>query len=212
MNPIIERITLMNSDRASQNIFRRLSKLYEEFGELNQAILNYTSRRNPKNKTCDDVVEEFVDVAVMAFDIAATFASAEEIIEMYDTIGPQMTAVLVDSNDKISLAFEALSLMAREIGYLASSIHVDTVERIFNCIVMASLAMYCAKQYMEFHDDEIREIFKEKLDKWERNVAQKLDLCPTATQEQVDAANEVLSNGVGSVSEHGWKPYVPGTK
>ena len=50
----------------------RLAKAGEELGELAEAILHHTSETNPKAKTHDDIVEEAVDLAIMAMDIALT--------------------------------------------------------------------------------------------------------------------------------------------
>ena len=207
MESIISRIFSLNTDRADQNIFRRLSKLYEEFGELNQAILNLTSRKNPKNKTINDVVEEFVDVSIMALDIAATFESESEVIKIYNIMASDMENTVIDSDDKMNNAFEALSLMAREIGILANYIHSDSSEKVFSCIV--TIAMHCSRKYMDFDFDEIKVIFSEKLDKWERNTKLKLDLCPTpdVDPELIDKLDVILTKVQESAKEHGWKPY-----
>lgn len=56
---------------------RRLLKLSEEKGELSQAFLDYTSNSPSRGKTMDDLVEEAVDTAIVALDIALVLAYGE---------------------------------------------------------------------------------------------------------------------------------------
>jgi hypothetical protein len=69
---IIKRVQQIGSGRNTDNLDRRLMKAGEEYGELLEAHLNATSAANPKNKNHMDMVEEAVDLAIMALDIALT--------------------------------------------------------------------------------------------------------------------------------------------
>lgn len=70
---LIEEIWKANKDRRKvQDPARRVIKLAEEMGECAQAYLSVTSEANEKNKTWKDVMEEAIDTAIVALDIAMT--------------------------------------------------------------------------------------------------------------------------------------------
>lgn len=62
---------------------RRVVKLSEETGELAQAFLDVTSATPRRGKTAQDVIEEAVDVSIVALDIALTCGSKEQIELMF---------------------------------------------------------------------------------------------------------------------------------
>jgi len=72
MTDIVKVVQDVNFYRSPANIGRRLRKLSEEIGELNQAELSLTSLHNNKGKTWEDVLEEAVDCTILSIDIALT--------------------------------------------------------------------------------------------------------------------------------------------
>jgi NTP pyrophosphatase (non-canonical NTP hydrolase) len=61
-----------NPYREMTRLDRRILKLNEEAGELSQAYLHVSSKKNTKHKTWHDVREEAIDVAIVALDVALT--------------------------------------------------------------------------------------------------------------------------------------------
>jgi NTP pyrophosphatase (non-canonical NTP hydrolase) len=72
MDQLIHKIRHANPKRRIKQIERRLLKLGEELGEVNQAYISSTSKNNRKNKTWKDVREELCDVIIIAMDILLT--------------------------------------------------------------------------------------------------------------------------------------------
>jgi len=72
MKNIVDDVKNANPHRDLNKLLRRIAKLSEELGELNEAYLNVTSESNPKQKTWYDVREEAVDCAIVALDVALT--------------------------------------------------------------------------------------------------------------------------------------------
>ena len=72
MDSLIEMVRSANPTRDKKKISRRLLKLGEEYGEVVQAFLSVSSRRNSKNKHWPDVREELCDVLIIAVDILLT--------------------------------------------------------------------------------------------------------------------------------------------
>jgi hypothetical protein len=72
MIKVIKLIEEVIEDRDFNSIERRISKFYEEFGEVNEAYLNVTSALNVKNKTYDDLREEIADCVIVALDVLLT--------------------------------------------------------------------------------------------------------------------------------------------
>jgi NTP pyrophosphatase (non-canonical NTP hydrolase) len=71
-NPIFKEIYNSNPTRSLDHYVRKSLKLCEETGELAQAVLSITSDANIKNKTRADVLEEVVDVFIVASDLLFT--------------------------------------------------------------------------------------------------------------------------------------------
>ena len=82
MDSLLNRVRVANPKRNKKNIHRRLLKLGEEYGEVNQAYLAVTSKNNLKQKTWYDVREELCDVIIVALDILLT----EMPDETFDTL------------------------------------------------------------------------------------------------------------------------------
>lgn len=74
----------VNPKRSKETVSRRLHKLTEEVGEVAEAYLSTTSPTNLKGKTEEDILEESVDCAIMALDIALTYGSRDEVVAMFD--------------------------------------------------------------------------------------------------------------------------------
>lgn len=72
MKDLLALVAAANPKRTHENITRRLLKATEELGEVSQAYLAVTSKRNRKAKTWDDVREEVADVLIVMVDIALT--------------------------------------------------------------------------------------------------------------------------------------------
>ena len=72
MDSLLNRVRVANPKRNKKNIHRRLLKLGEEYGEVNQAYLATTSKNNLKQKIWYDVREELCDVIIVALDILLT--------------------------------------------------------------------------------------------------------------------------------------------
>lgn len=90
---ILNAVDSSNPTRSKNNLSRRLIKLGEEFGELNEAYLNVTDGFNFKNKSWKDVREEAIDVAIIALDIALLEPDGEENTheEIYKEIDRKLT-------------------------------------------------------------------------------------------------------------------------
>lgn len=93
MSNIIAKIREANPNRDIKNIIKRALKLSEESGEVAEAVLSISSSTNGKNKTWDDVLEEAVDTAIVALDIALTQfpgqtltdeEKEQQVIDMFD--------------------------------------------------------------------------------------------------------------------------------
>lgn len=69
---VFEKIAKSNEARNITEIPRRALKLAEETGEVAQAVVAVTSKKNSKRKTWADVREECADVIIIAIDIALT--------------------------------------------------------------------------------------------------------------------------------------------
>lgn len=69
---IIQLVAKANPDRNRANLSRRVHKIFEELGEIEEAYLNVTSSTNGKGKTFADVREEACDVLIVAIDVALT--------------------------------------------------------------------------------------------------------------------------------------------
>lgn len=61
--------------RSLSTLLRRTLKAAEECGELSEAVLSVTSDSNAKNKSHDDIIEEALDLAIVALDVALTKSS-----------------------------------------------------------------------------------------------------------------------------------------
>jgi len=72
MTDILKKVAEAHPQRSDFNLDRRIMKIGEELGELNEAYLNITGQLNLKKKSWDDVREEAVDVAIIALDVALT--------------------------------------------------------------------------------------------------------------------------------------------
>lgn len=73
MLDVILAVDAANPNKTYENLARRIIKLGEEFGELSEAYLNASKGPgNHKGKTWDDVLEEAVDTAIVAIDVATT--------------------------------------------------------------------------------------------------------------------------------------------
>lgn len=83
MYNILKEIQEANPKRSKNNIGRRIRKAMEELGEVSEAELSVTSNLNKKNKSWEDVLEESVDVAIVAMDIALTDNSFEDVENMF---------------------------------------------------------------------------------------------------------------------------------
>lgn len=75
---VIATIAQMNPGRDNNTFSRRIMKLGEEYGEINEAYLNVTSLHNDKNKTYDDVREELVDLLIVTVDCLLTRLPGDE--------------------------------------------------------------------------------------------------------------------------------------
>jgi NTP pyrophosphatase (non-canonical NTP hydrolase) len=69
---IIDLVAAANPGRNKANLFRRVTKLFEELGEVAEAYLNSSSSSNNKKKKWADVREEAADVLIVALDILLT--------------------------------------------------------------------------------------------------------------------------------------------
>lgn len=69
MKDIIEKVKEANPKRKFASFPRRVIKLGEEKGEVDQAYLSVSSKSNSKNKSWADVREELVDVLIVATDL-----------------------------------------------------------------------------------------------------------------------------------------------
>ena len=70
---IIKAVQLVgDTERGTRNIERRLAKATEELGELAEAVIDVTSHHHSKGKSPEDIMEEAVDLAIVAVDIALT--------------------------------------------------------------------------------------------------------------------------------------------
>jgi len=75
---IIATIAQMNPQRDYNTFPRRIMKLGEEYGEINEAYLNVTSLNNKKKKTYDDVREELIDLLIVTVDCMITRLPGDE--------------------------------------------------------------------------------------------------------------------------------------
>lgn len=80
---LINQVWDANPDRNTQDILRRICKTQEELGELAEAYLQLTSKTNYKKKTYEDVVEESVDTAIMALDVALSMSQTFHVTETF---------------------------------------------------------------------------------------------------------------------------------
>lgn len=71
-------IRAVDSQREFRNIWRRLMKLGEEYGEALQAYLAITSDNNYKKLTPEDLREELIDVVIVALDLLCHRLPGEE--------------------------------------------------------------------------------------------------------------------------------------
>lgn len=69
---IVHEVKAINPSRSFNQLSRRIMKLGEELGELNEAYLAVTSEVNYKNKTWTDVREEAADAVIVSLDILLT--------------------------------------------------------------------------------------------------------------------------------------------
>jgi NTP pyrophosphatase (non-canonical NTP hydrolase) len=70
MSNELKKIADLNEEREVYTLDRRIMKISEEAGELAEAYLSVTSINNSKDKNWMDVMEEAVDVAIVAMDVA----------------------------------------------------------------------------------------------------------------------------------------------
>jgi NTP pyrophosphatase (non-canonical NTP hydrolase) len=69
MKDLITKVKDANPKRKFSSFPRRVIKLGEEKGEVDQAYLSVSSKSNSKDKTWADVREELVDVVIVALDL-----------------------------------------------------------------------------------------------------------------------------------------------
>ena len=67
---ILDVVELANKDKNMQDLPRRIIKLGEEYGELSQAYLSWTSKNNHREKCRVDVLEEAIDCMIVSAEIA----------------------------------------------------------------------------------------------------------------------------------------------
>jgi NTP pyrophosphatase (non-canonical NTP hydrolase) len=84
MTNIFQIVKNADPKRKLSNLPRRLLKAMEELGELSQAYLSVTSKRNKKQKTWDDVKEEAVDCLVLAIDNCLTLMNEDDIVALLE--------------------------------------------------------------------------------------------------------------------------------
>ena len=163
----IDEIKKLNPTRAEQSQLRRQLKLLEEVGELAEAYGHFTHPQNPKGKTVEDVTEELIDVAIMAYDLALT--GHDFVMFPYDpdtrtalwrgdaTLGDlkKLVGAVIFSQDPA-----VYSLKAEELGHTAYGAAIGLVG-------LEAAAM----------------MFNRKIAKWRSQVAKGEDLCSrTATE------------------------------
>jgi hypothetical protein len=187
VDDLISSICNANPDRGEFNIHRRIIKLAEELGEVSEAYLNVTSVNNGKNKTWDDVREEFADVLIVAVDVALTPLGGFN-DNITETLHERWSHTLCVHDDSIDDAM--LSMMER-IGQLSrlfltyrhavatshpavNEFRLNLRTAMINMVLETSSATYTAMpdqlgfSISELHRNLAKEI-ERKLAKWARN-------------------------------------------
>jgi hypothetical protein len=136
---IIESIRRANPERTHENLSRRILKIGEEVGEVDEAYLNVTSAGNGKGKTWNDVREELADVLIVCVDVALTVLPTESdnttrVSDLGEFVGTQVRSDITASLEDLFLGLQGA------VGELAAARAVGstrTRSRAFSAVVYA---------------------------------------------------------------------------
>lgn len=80
----IKKIINIKNNRSHDTLQRKIMKISEEIGELNEAYLQITSKNNYKNKNWNNVREELIDLLVITIDCLMTELPIDDNKSLYE--------------------------------------------------------------------------------------------------------------------------------
>lgn len=170
---IVSEVKEVGSARSSDNLERRLCKLYEELGELSEAYLGVTCPSNLKNKTIDDLREEAIDCMIVALDCALTQVDNSTVVAALlphvmesELRKPFTVAEVQDAIFKMGESNARAIVALKEKDYPLYFGAINSVVRYATQISFIDRDAFDPKRV-----DEIKSVFETKMNKWRKALA-----------------------------------------